>query len=295
MNDRVASRLLSAAVGIVGPTWAMAEGYRLEDPELVKHRMVLAAEQPALVEEMAETACLIDTGVEVPEHRALLATLQTRYIAVAEALRNGDPELDVMSPEIHSRVIKALDAAEATWDGGFSAAVERVVTSGILDDNDRAVLYDGDKAVVETLRILASEVEATYSNPNEVTAASVLTLDLATRQELLVTAMAKEVCVLNIGWRGQEGRLTLQEELDLFNKTHLVLRDGMPMAGIDPPKPEIVAALDALKANWDTLEPVVRDAIAGEQMTKEAIVAFGDDMISLMGQMHEVVKLYEGL
>lgn len=293
--SQVASRLLTAAFGCIGPGWALAEGYQLENPALIKHRMALAAEQPALVEEMAETACLIDTGIEVPEHQALLASLQTKYAAVAEALRRGDPELDVHSAEIHSRVIKALDAAEASWNNGFSAAVTRVVTTGVLDDSDRAMLYDGDKAVVETLRILASEVEATYANPNEVTTASVLTLELATRQEFLVTAMAKEVCLINLGWHGEEGRVILQEEIDLFNKTHLVLRDGMPVAGIDPPNAEIASALDAFKAKWDALEPAVRNAIAGEPMAKEALVTFGDDMISLMDQMHDVVKLYEGL
>ncbi|MEM7523865.1 MAG: hypothetical protein AAF360_08955 [Pseudomonadota bacterium] len=288
--------LLTTKVGYA----SAAEAKHLEPPSETsaaeaKHRIALADQQMALIEEMSEAACMAASGLEVADHIALIKKVRARYEQVRAGLLTGDPEIGLTGEEHASRVLKAMARADKRWLV-FADALDNISENGALADDYATVLFDDDVLLLKDLKRVLTEVEAAHTNPAEVLYANAFLIELAARQEVLIEAIAKDVCLVNFGWKVEKHLESLQVSLTQFDTTNSALINGMPAVGVKPaPTPEIKAALDAIVVKWAGLKPLVDATQAGEKIGDEAMLMFDRTCLELLHDFELVVKMYEAL
>ena len=260
-----------------------------------RHRLALAEEQRALVEEISEAACVVALGIDVEKHVGLVEKTRDRFDQVNVALRTGDPQLGLAGEEHYSKVIRALDAVDEAW-ANFRPAVDAVVTSGAVPQSAKETLFEGDISVLSALSELVSRIESAYADPAAVTIAAALTVDIAARQEMITQAIGKDVCLLVLGWNVEKHGKTLAEWISLIGASHWALKNGAPAMGIAPaPTPEIESALEAFWGRWAPQQDLAERVLAGETIDPKLLQDFFKTNVSLLGDLGKIVKLYEAL
>ncbi|MEM8788686.1 MAG: type IV pili methyl-accepting chemotaxis transducer N-terminal domain-containing protein [Pseudomonadota bacterium] len=286
----LAAVLLTAAA----PLWADDDTAETRS-YAAKHRLSLAEKQRALVEEISEAACMVAKDIETQAHLALIDKLRGRYLRVHAGLRQGDTELDLHGEETASKVLRAMDRVESVWQP-HGAAVDRVVATGAVSDGDATQLFDDDAIMLEALAGLIGAVEGAYANPADMLLANAVTIDLAARQEMLITAIGKDVCLLVLGWEVDKHRVSLEQELALFQASHQALYAGMPAMGIAAaPTPQIKAGWEDFMGKWSRLRPVIDAALGGERVDDATLADFNRRNIALLEDLDAILELYERL
>ena len=282
-SDRALERLLHPAVA------------ELESKHDIFHRIGLAETQLALVEEMSEAACMVAKGIEVEEHLEYIRKFRDRYLQVHKGLLEGDESLGLMHPEEKAKVIKAFWKVEKHWNEDYAPAINHVLETGELDDNDAYELFDHDKALIEALSIMVTEVEAEYANPFEVKMDEALTMEILARQEFLLEAVAKDVCVVSLGYHSDLHRKSLQEELQVFEASHDALVNGLPGAILPAPTEEIRDGLERFGDHWKDAKPYIDKTLGGSRLEDQEMIDFEHLVADLLHELEEIVVLYENL
>ena len=267
----------------------------LESKHDIFHRIRLAETQLALVEEMSEAACMVAKGIEVEQHLGYIKKFRERFLQVHSGLLNGDATLDLKHPEEKARVIKALVAAKAQWDKDYAPAIDHVLATGMLDDNDAYELFDHDKALIDALSVMVTEVEAAYANPFEVKLDQALTMEILSHQEFLLEAIAKDVCVVSLGYHSEHHRETLAEELVFFENSQKALLGGMPGAIVAAPTQGIKDSLLRFGEHWKEARPYIDRTLGGGTLAKKEMIEFEHLVVDLLQELEDICILYENL
>lgn len=266
-----------------------------ETAKEARQRLVLADKQRVLVEEMAELSCLIALNVDNGTTVAKLAALRDQFETVMAALRGGDPALGISGEEHYSKVIRALDKAQAAW-APYNAAVDAVIAAKTVPSEHKPMLFEGDYPVLDALSVLVSTIESAYANPSEMQMADAVLIDLVGRQEAMTQAIGKDVCLLVLGWEADLHRETLVSGLSIFDATHNALRNGLPAMGIKPaPTPEIAAALDAFAERWAPQRNFAERVLGGEKVEGYEVRDFLQENLRLLQDMDAILELYQAL
>lgn len=261
-----------------------------------RQRLALAEEQKTIVEEISEMSCLVAMDVGRAKYAAMIDELAVRFDGVANALRVGDEAFGVTGEEHASRVIKALNATDELW-GPFKAAAAKMKQNpdGAGDDL-KELLFEGDVALLDVLSDLVVAVETAYANPADLLLGDAVTIDIATRQEVLTQTVGKDMCLVALGWRADKHRETLGEAVQTFEATQTALIDGMPAVGLKPaPTPEIKAALEGVSASWAALRPEIDATVGGGALEPAALGAFIERNLALLKEIEAAVALYKAL
>ena len=231
-------------------------------------RIRLAGQLPMLTQQIAAASCSITSGVDVVEAHDVLERALAEFDRYIVALRDGDAELHILKPEARRRTLVNLDHVETEWHA-IHHAVEAVLTDASDVDSSHTI-DDHNLRLLDLTTIFASDIANQYAIPFELSAADVLSLELAGRQRMLTQKMAKDACEIWTGYHAEEAKEDLRSTMGVFENSLNALRYGMADAGIKPASNDVIVAdLDDLLTRWSVLKPNLTTLVEGGELNEE--------------------------
>ncbi|MEM1383396.1 MAG: type IV pili methyl-accepting chemotaxis transducer N-terminal domain-containing protein [Pseudomonadota bacterium] len=293
---RFSRMALNGALAVALVLFTVSHGFSVSAAGIeARHRVALAEQQGALVERVSRAACMVRAGVAAEENSAEIGQVLQSFDAVMAGLRNGDAALKLAKAESNSKVLKALDEVERSWQP-FRAAADKVAVSGSVPEGSGELLFEDDKKILGELSKLVAAVESAHAIPADMLLVNAVLIDLAARQEVLTQSVGKNLCLLRIDWRAEEHRAEIVAEMAQIDATQQALLNGVPTMGIKPaPTPAIKLALEEFGVVWSEMRTVVDQAVAGQPVSDEALDAFERKNLSVLKDLEDLVTLYEAL
>jgi len=231
-------------------------------------RIRLAGQLPMLTQQVAAASCSITSGVDVAEAHDVLERAIAEFDRYIVALRDGDAELHILQPEERRRTLVNLDHVETEWHA-IHHAVEAVLTDA-SDVDSSHIIDDHNMKLLELTTLFASDIANQYAIPFELSAADILSLELAGRQRMLTQKMAKDACEIWTGYHAKEAKEDLRSTMGVFENSLNALRYGMAAAGIKPASNDVIVAdLDDLLTRWSVLKPNLTTLVEGGELNEE--------------------------
>lgn len=257
-----------------------------------KARVNLANKLRTLTQQVGSASCRINAGIGVETAQAELAKAQSEFNTILNGLENGSMALGIPSPERYGVVKRSLATVKKTWSPMDQAAASLVGGSG--DTRAPAQLIaDANLPLLEATKILASDVSGKYSNPNELTQADAMALNIAGRQLMLSQRITKEVCGIVSGSAELGTADDLGATLDMYDISLRALRQGMVEAGVNPPPTEAVSReLEQIDGKWQQALPTLSAIRGGLVPSGENVVNLASMSANLTKEMGNVVTLY---
>lgn len=257
-----------------------------------KARVNLASKLRMLTQQVGSASCRIDAGIDVQNARTELAVAQSQFNTILNGLENGSMALGIPSPERYSVVKRSLSTVKDTWAPMDKAASDLIDGNG--DTGPAAATIAGaNLPLLEATMILASDVSGKYSNPNELTQADAMALNIAGRQSMLVQRMTKEVCGIASGASELGTPEDLAATLDMYDVSLRALLEGMPSAGVNPPPTDAIEKeLSAVYGQWQQTLPALTAIRSGMSPTSENVATLAATSGALSKEMGNVVTLY---
>lgn len=269
----------------------LATATSMASADNAQERIDNAGKLRMLSQQIPAAACNLNQGVATDTAGALLATSVSKFDTILAALEFGDPALNINAPETRRKTLAALQEVRDAWQPLQVAA--SAMTQGTATDSDVATVLSENIPVLMTTKNMLVELTEQYSNPNDVTRASLMMIDIAGRQLMLTQQMAKDACILASNPDAEDARAELQSMTGIFEASLEALRFGMPAAGINaPPNPEISQGLQAVLDAWTAVKPRIASVIAGEQLDAADNAAIFEGLNATLNQMDPVVTLY---
>jgi hypothetical protein len=236
-----------------------------------KTRIALAGDLRSFSETAPAAACHAGLTGDVVAHEAIGA----RVALVLAGLRDGSAQLGVPGPEGSGRLLRRLAEVEAAWD--VLAPLLDAVAEGTIPADEIA---PAQAALAEAAEMLLSDVMGEYGDPQEVLGADALRLNFLKRQRMLLGRIDRMACFLAAGAEGLGSSEEMAEAASTFETTLVALRDGMPAAGMAPPRHEAVADMIDESYRFWARERGAIDAVAGGAAPSREHVAMVTDRLS---------------
>lgn len=231
-------------------------------------RIRVASQLGTLTQQVAAASCALTSDIDVEEAHDVLEFATAQFDRYLAALRFGDEELHILRPEERRRTLLDLDHVESEWQS-IHGAIDSILVDG-HDVESAHVIDDHNMKLLELTTILASDITTQYANAFEVTAADVLSMEIAGRQRMLTQKMAKDACEIWTEYNSDEAKEDLVKTMAIFENSLTALRNGMPAAGIKPaPNDTIRADLDSLLARWGILKVNLTSLVEGRELNEE--------------------------
>ncbi len=293
--------VISTALGAFGSMSAVANDtpatrVQLIPIELSKEtdgpsRINFTAKLRMLSQRVAATSCIFAAGGDGEASSAALKGAAAEFRKIMVALAVGDESLGIIGPEEAAKVLKGLAVLERDW-----APVEAAVADLLAGGDSAAALatiYAGEGKVLGVAQKLTAEVTGLYANPNQMSQANAMAIDFEGRQRMLLQKMTKEACQISTGGATAETQAMLEKTVATFEMTLTALIDGMPEAGVQPaPTPEIRAALELLRTDWQGKRAVLEGVLAGTPLDAAGLGALLTTADSMMKSVNDVVAEY---
>lgn len=232
----------------------------------VADRIGLASQLPTLTQKVAAASCAVTSGVAVTVARDALTEATSQFDQFVVALRDGDPTLNVFSPESDRRVLGGLDQVAAAWQP-VHTAVETVL-SDESDAKQANVIQDHSDALLVLTNTVAADVAGVHARPFQMAYDDAMLLKLAGRQHMLSQKMAKDACDIWSDVNVEARRGELAASMEMFENTLIALRHGMPDLGIPAaPNEDIAEDLDQLIDRWQEMQVMLRALIDGNEIS----------------------------
>lgn len=210
---------------------------------------------------------------------------------ILTALEFGDSDLDIQEPEHNARTLDAIATLRGRWEP-LKVAANAVV-------NETASNEQGSYIVVENLQVLAAaqllveQLVRQYSNPNAMTFASLMLIDISGRQRMLTQKMSKESCMIIAGDSTVVDSDDLTVTMRIFENSLYALRNGNIDVGINPPPTaQIVTGLDGVTQDWERVKSYLSQVLAGADLDAQANTAKFQGLNQTMVNMNTVVGMY---
>jgi hypothetical protein len=257
-----------------------------------KARVNLASELRMLTQKIGSAGCRVNAGIGVEAAMAELDEARTAFNTIINGLENGSLALGIPSAEKNRVVLKSLKAVRDAWKPVDEAA-ETLASNSAGKTRAAEIIATKNLDLLEATMILSSDVTGRYSNPQELTQADAMALNIAGRQPMLGHRIAKEVCGIASGNQSAGAMDALGQSLDMYTISLNALRDGMLDAGVNPPPNEVIAdELQAVSETWQQSKPILDAIRGGMQPTAENVEALAQVSNGLMTDMNNVVTLY---
>ena len=278
--------VLSAAIGAAFCMPGTASTQEIDDGS--KARVNLASKLGMLSQQISGAACRMSGDIDASEARLTLRDARIEVKSILEGLEFGNRVLGVPTPEKQRRTIRALRNIGDEWNR-MNAAMDGIMSGANVAAN-AARIVAGSQAMDGKAEVLASEINARYSNPNEMLVVDALAIQMAGRQRILIKKSAAEACLLAIG----SGDITvLKETTGLFEKTLAALRDGLPSAGIrKPPNAQVLGKIEDAWGNWQTSRSALAAVEQGGAVDAGTVAQITADSEQLLKDMNDLVILY---
>jgi Type IV pili methyl-accepting chemotaxis transducer N-term len=244
-----------------------------------------------LSQRIPASACALSAGVDPDGSKERLKSASEEFAKILIALQSGDESLGIKGAEDRKKNLVGLQKLSEEW-----APMQAAVTE-ILGGGDPAtalpVLYEKNGVVLGIAQKLVTEIAATYSDPNAMSQAAAIAVDIAGRQRMLSQKMAKLACMISTGSGTAELNAELAKTIEIYDATLIALIDGMPDAGIvAAPTPELRAALVAIRDVWQGLRPLLDGAAQGTALDAAALGSLVAETETMLAEMNKIVSQY---
>ena len=268
---------------------AQAEQLLIEDN--AEQRINFSGKLRMLSQRIPAAACHLSRGIDVEGANALLIAAPLEFEKILNGLEFGDADLNIQQPESNRKSLHRIHELRARWEP-LKAAVDKV-QDGTATEADLNYILTENMGVLDAAISLVSQLVKQYSNPNAVTHANLMLIDISGRQRMLTQKMSKESCINRTEHSTPETTEQLQGTMRIFEASLDALRHGLPEAGINPPpNPTISAGLDVVYEDWNSVKPVLVEILSGRDLNDKADARKFQGLNTTMGNMNKVVGMY---
>lgn len=254
-------------------------------------RMAQVARLTMLSQRVPAAACRVTSGIDADRAHDVLAAAIRDFDTILDALQHGDRSMNIIGPEERPKTLAALEDMRAAW-AVMRAAADRA-EAGQEGVAPLIEVYQQGPTVLKLAESLAAQVTTQYANPAERVQADAFLVELSGRQRVLLQAMAKDMCMTQLGQGGADAPAALQASVQTFASTAEALRHGMPALGVrKPPTPEIADGLDAAFERWQAARPVLDTVLEGEAVETDVLAKAYVDLDRAVTTMDQVIALY---
>lgn len=244
-----------------------------------------------LTQRLANAACYVHAGVATEEAQVLLSASGAEFDKIVNALEFGDEELGIKGVEERRKTLVVLKALKEGWAPFFEAV--KALQSDASDAEAMAYIAEMNLPLLERAKLLVSELSGQYSNPTEMLQSDVISIDIAGRQRMLTQKMSKEACGIETANSVLGTVEALGGTMNVFEASLFALRDGLPAAGLNPPKnPEIKAQLDIVVSHWTAVRSRLDPVQAGAKFDETDQVEIMKGLNVTMKDMNVAVGMY---
>lgn len=277
---------LCAALGAALCLPGAATAQEIDDGS--KARVNLASKLGMLSEKIAGAACRLSANIETNSAQRTLSDSRVEVEAILNGLEFGNRTLGIPTPEKQSRLLRSLRITGSEW-AQMSQAIDKLLAGTDVGTN-AAFIVETARKFDEQVSLLASEVQARYSNPNEMLVVDALAIEMAGRQRMLIQKAAAEACLLAAG---SGDPAVLKEAAGLFEKTLIALRDGYPAAGIrKPPNDQVLGKVEAAWLTWQDSKAVLEPALNGTAIDAATVSQITANAEKTLIDMNDLVIFY---
>ena len=259
--------------------------------ENAQERINYSGKLRMLSQRIPAAACHLSQGIDVEGAKALLTGATAEFEQILTALEFGDSDLNIQNPETRRKTLFQIAAVRTEWEQ-LKTAAETIIADSTSDDAID-VVFAQNMAVLTQAQLLVEELVRQYSNPNAVSRASLMLIDIAGRQRMLTQKMSKESCFIASGLGTQRTYDDLAKTMEIFEASLEALRFGMPTVGIlPPPTAEISDGLAGVWGDRNKVKPEVTDILLGVEIEDIRHVEKFQGLNVTMANMNAVVGLY---
>lgn len=244
-----------------------------------------------LSQRIPAAACHLSRGIASDNARALLAGATTEFEQILLALEIGDEALNIIQPEQRRKTLARIHELRETWEP-FKATAQAIVEDNASETQLNYLLSE-NLPVLNAAQLLVEELVKQYSNPNAVTRASLMLIDISGRQRMLTQRISKETCMIGGVHETAQTGANLESTARVFEASLQALRFGMTEVGINPPpNAEISEGLQVALNDWAGVKPLVAEVLAsGEIDDADHAIKFVR-LNTTMANMNTVVGMY---
>ncbi len=257
-----------------------------------KARVNLSNKLRMLSQQITSASCRVNASIDMDNAKEELRLARNEFNTILAGLENGSTALGIPSAETFNVVLKSIEDVRATW-APVDDATQTLLANGAGKPRAAEVIASSSDALLQATMVLSSDVSGRYSNPQELTQADAMAMNIAGRQRMLGHQIASEICGIATQNKPGETMARLGESVDMYTVSLNALRDGMAEAGINPPPTDAVRKeLATVSATWNENKQVLDAIRGGYQPSVENVEAVARFSSTLMTEMDNVVTLY---
>jgi len=244
-----------------------------------------------LSQRIPAAACHLNRGIALTAASALLEDATAEFERILTALEFGDEGLNILEPESRRKSLARIHELREKWEP-FQDAAEAVI-AGTATDAEIGYLLNENLPVLAAAQLVVEELVKQYSNPNAVTQASLMLIDISGRQRMLTQKMSKETCMIGGTHQTSQTLDDLQVTMGIFEASLEALRFGMPQVGIGaPPNAQISDGLEGVLEDWTRVKPLISEVLEDGALSDEDHQVKFIGLNTTMANMNTVVGMY---
>lgn len=280
---------VSAACLMIFSAPGVAEQTSIDDS--AEQRINLSGKLRMLSQRIASAACHMGKGVDVDGTRDVLLNASVEFETILNALEFGDPELNITTPEEHKKTLSLIADLKEKWAPMKEAAAAKA--DGSATDAQQDYIFNQNMAVLGLAAQLVTDLSDQYANPNAVSQANLMLVDISGRQRMLTQKMSKEACLAGTDYSTDATVDDMKDTMQVFEASLEALKFGMPALGIaPPPNGDIADALELVSTDWQKVKPVLIEVASGNTLDAEQSTFKFTQLNTVMATMNETVGLY---
>lgn len=242
--------LLCGAVGFAA-TLGLGPGAAL-GASVADRRLAIAGQQRMECQRISRAALYVGLDIERSSHLKLLDEGRRSFAEALQALRIGDSDM-ALPPAEEDALLSALDGLDQAW-AAFDAEAGEIIAKKAMRSSQVQMVADVDQMLLFLTDTLVAKLTALGARDG-----SAIAINAATRQQMLIQKMAKEVAQIAIGHETLKAQTALSESIRAFRSSLVVLIDGVPSAGLAPAPASVREALVDVQDTWAGYSAVCRD------------------------------------
>ena len=269
----------------------LENGRAISVEESAQERINFSGKLRMLSQRIPSAVCHLNNGINVEGAHALLVSATAEFDQILRALEFGDVELNIINPETRRKTLARIHELQEKWKP-FNEAAQAVINGSATDAEFDLIVAKNIEILGSAQRVVEALVKQ-YSNPNAVTSASLMLIDISGRQRMLTQKMSKESCMVGSGSNEPQMHEDLENTMRIFEASLDALRHGMPQVGVlPPPNDEIYMGLEGVRGDWEAVRPYLSATLDGSGLDDASHVDKFQGLNETMANMNAVVSLY---
>ena len=242
----------------------------------------LAGKQRMLIQRMSKEALMIALHVNEQEAKKDLKKDMELFSRTLQGLLQGDKELGLVPVE-DQKIKETINNLQKRWQP-FKQALQKVIDKNF----DKKTIEYIKKNNLDLLKQMNAIVEMYVALNKEAKIKRAQAINLAGKERMLSQKIAKDVLLVQYGYKDQAP--VLNKDKELFAKILYGLQKGDKKLGIEETKlPWINKELHKAQQIWQEYEKLT----IPKKLSKEKIRALVRKSDLLLNQMDKITKMYE--